>query len=310
MARKTWPIVVGGVAAAAVAAVVSVIVLDNGDEEREARERERERVVVASHAAELEREAARARAEAKILEAQAAALAAAEQVRVAAEEAKSRQEARAQAIEQARNAGILGQAALTQGGAFAALTGTGDFSSGFDDTDVYGGLIGNEPDEAAGGFGFGRSGFGPGGGGTGAGTIGLGTYGSLGHGGAGGTGSGYGAGGMGTRGLRGPVVRPVVSHVNGELDTAIVRRVLMSQVSELRACYQKQLLVEPGLEGTVTARFEIDETGAVTDASASGVNDEVASCVASVIRGAAFPKPKRGTVSVTSKLVLKPSSAP
>ena len=90
--------------------------------------------------------------------------------------------ARQQAIEQARNAGILGNVALTQGGAFASLTGTGDISSGFDDTNIYGGLLGNEAGEMNGGFGYGRSGFGPGGGGTGWGTIGTGRYGTIGHG--------------------------------------------------------------------------------------------------------------------------------
>ena len=108
--------------------------------------------------------------------------------------------ARQQAIEQARNAGILGSTALTQGGAFASLTGTGDISSGFDDTNIYGGLLGNEAGEMNGGFGFGRSGFGPGGGGTGWGTIGTGRYGTIGHG--SGTGSGYGVGG-GRGGMRG-----------------------------------------------------------------------------------------------------------
>ena len=38
--------------------------------------------------------------------------------------------------------GLLGSAALTQGGAFASLTGTGEVSTGFDDTQIYGGLVG------------------------------------------------------------------------------------------------------------------------------------------------------------------------
>src|SRR5256885_4955245 len=114
--------------------------------------------------------------------------------------------ARLQASEQARTAGILGSTALTQGGAFASLTGTGDISSGFDDTNIYGGLLGNEAGEMNGGFGYGRSGFGPGGGGTGWGTIGTGRYGTIGHG--SGTGEGYGVGGgrggMGGRAPAGP----------------------------------------------------------------------------------------------------------
>ena len=65
--------------------------------------------------------------------------------------------ARQQAIDQAQTAGILGNTALVSGGAFASLTGTGDISSGFDDTNIYGGLLGNEAGEMNGGFGFGRS---------------------------------------------------------------------------------------------------------------------------------------------------------
>src|SRR5690348_3675515 len=49
-----------------------------------------------------------------------------------------------------------------EGGAFASLTGTGDISSGFDDTDIYGGLLGDEP---GGGSGSGASA--PGSGGSG-----------------------------------------------------------------------------------------------------------------------------------------------
>src|SRR5260221_6298018 len=60
--------------------------------------------------------------------------------------------ARQQAIDQARTAGILGSTALSQGGAFASLTGTGDISSGFDDTNIYGGLLGNEAGEMNGGL--------------------------------------------------------------------------------------------------------------------------------------------------------------
>jgi Ca-activated chloride channel family protein len=41
--------------------------------------------------------------------------------------------ARQQAIEAARNAGVLGSSAVAQGGSYASLTGTGDISSGMDD---------------------------------------------------------------------------------------------------------------------------------------------------------------------------------
>ena len=152
---------------------------------------------------------------------------------------------------QARTAGILGSTALIQGGAFASLTGTGDVSSGFDDSNIYGGLLGNEAGEMNGGFGFGRSGFGPGGGGTGWGTIGTGRYGTIGHG--SGTGSGYGVGG-GRGGMRGrtsavPTVSIGQPNAQGDLDKAIIRRYIKRNIQKITYCYEKQLLAKPGLVG-------------------------------------------------------------
>jgi len=204
--------------------------------------------------------------------------------------------ARQQAIEQARNAGILGSTALTQGGAFASLTGTGDISSGFDDGNIYGGLLGNEAGEMNGGFGFGRSGFGPGGGGTGWGTIGTGRYGTIGHG--SGTGSGYGVGG-GRGGMRGRTAAvPTVSigqpNAQGDLDKAIIRRYIKRNQQKIQYCYEKELLAKPQLSGTVMTNFLITPNGNVSSSSGSGVDPNVANCVADVIRNIEFPKPKGG----------------
>ena len=204
--------------------------------------------------------------------------------------------ARQQQIEQARTAGILGSTALQNGGAFASLTGTGDISSGFDDTNIYGGLLGNEAGEMNGGFGFGRSGFGPGGGGTGWGTIGTGRYGTIGHG--SGTGSGYGVGG-GRGGMRGRTAAvPTVSigqpNAEGDLDKAIIRRYIKRNIQKIQYCYEKQLLAKPSLAGTVQTDFFISPNGAVTTSNGSGVDNEVANCVAGVIKDIEFPKPKGG----------------
>jgi pSer/pThr/pTyr-binding forkhead associated (FHA) protein len=218
--------------------------------------------------------------------------------------------ARQQAIDQARNAGILGNTALTQGGAFASLTGTGDISSGFDDSNIYGGLLGNEAGEMNGGFGYGRSGFGPGGGGTGWGTIGTGRYGTIGHG--SGTGSGYGVGG-GRGGMRGRTAAvPTVSigqpNAQGDLDKAIIRRYIKRNIQKITYCYEKQLLAKPGLAGTVQTQFFISPNGNVTASSGSGVDPEVANCVADVIHQIEFPKPKGGGgVQVNYPFTFRPA---
>ena len=204
--------------------------------------------------------------------------------------------ARQAAIEEARTAGILGSSALTQGGAFASLTGTGDISSGFDETNIYGGLLGNEAGEMQGGFGYGRSGFGPGGGGTGWGTIGTGRYGTIGHG--SGTGEGYGVGG-GRGGMRGRTAAvPTVSigqpSAEGDLDKAIIRRYIKRNIQKIQYCYEKQLLAKPTLAGTVSAQFFITPNGTVAQSTGTGLDNEVASCVAEVIKNIEFPKPKGG----------------
>jgi hypothetical protein len=218
--------------------------------------------------------------------------------------------ARQAAIEQARSAGILGSSALSSGGAFSSLTGTGDISSGFDDTNIYGGLLGNEAGEMNGGFGFGRSGFGPGGGGTGWGTIGTGRYGTIGHG--SGTGSGYGVGG-GRGGMRGrsaavPTVSIGQPSAQGDLDKAIIRRYIKRNLQKIQYCYEKELLAKPGLSGTVATQFFITPNGNVASASGSGVDPNVANCVANVIKAIEFPKPKGGGgVQVNYPFTFRPA---
>jgi len=204
--------------------------------------------------------------------------------------------ARSQAVEAAKTAGILGAAVLNQGGAFASLTGTGDISSGFDDEDIYGGLLGNEAGEMNGGFGYGRSGFGPGGGGTGWGTIGTGRYGTIGHG--SGTGEGYGVGG-GRGGMHGrtaavPSVRIGQPDAVGDLDKAIIKRYIERNKSKIQYCYEKELLASPGLAGEVKTQFFISPNGTVISSNASGVSNNVSSCVSGVIKTIVFPKPKGG----------------
>ena len=219
--------------------------------------------------------------------------------------------ARQQAIEAARTSGILGSSALTQGGAFASLTGTGDISSGLDDADVYGGLLGDEAGEMQGGFGYGRGGVGPGGGGQGWGTIGTGRYGTIGHG--DGTGTGYGVGG-GRGGMRGrtsavPTVSIGSPTANGDLDKAIIRRYIKRNLSKIQYCYEKELLAKPSLSGTVQTSFLIMPNGTVASASGNGVDGTVASCVASVVKAIEFPKPKNGgSVQVNYPFIFRSTS--
>lgn len=205
--------------------------------------------------------------------------------------------AKAQAVENARKAGVLGLLQQQPGGAFASLTGTADFSSGLDDRDVYGGLLGNEVGEMAGGWGYGLAGVGPGGGGTGWGTIGTGRYGLIGHG--SGTGSGYGSG-SGKGGMRGrkasaPQIKIGNASATGDLDKNIIRRYIRRKLPRIRNCYERELMVKKDLAGTVVVQFQISPQGSVQGANAAGMGDKsVEGCVADAIRSIQFPKPKGG----------------
>jgi FHA domain len=212
--------------------------------------------------------------------------------------------AKEQRLEAARSAGALGVIRAQQGGAFANVTGTGDFSSGLDDRDVFGGLQGNEVGEMQGGFGYGVSGTGAGGGGTGLGTIGTGRYGTIGHG--SGTGGGYGVkgggGGLPGRQPSGPKVSIGNATATGDLDKNTIRRYVRQKLAQIEYCYQKQLVVKPTLSGTVNTQFTIDGNGRVIAAKAGGMgNSDVENCVADVLRSIQFPKPTGGgIVNVTS----------
>ena len=213
-------------------------------------------------------------------------------------------------VAQAQAAGAIARQPAAQNGSFASLTGTGDISSGFDDANIYGGLLGDDgapadPMPAA---------FGPGGSGAGWGPIGVGRYGTIGHG--VGTGSGYGVGG-GRGGMRGRSASvPTVTFgqptaTGGELDRALIRRYLKRNLQKIQYCYEKELLATAGLAGVVQLRFAIGGDGHVTRASATGVG-AVASCVARVVEAIEFPRPRDGgALQVVYPLTFAPgSSAP
>ena len=204
---------------------------------------------------------------------------------------------REQAIEAARTAGILGSTASLQGG-IHALASQADFSSGFDDADIYGPLFGSAG-EGRGTFGGGRSGWGVGGGCSmpPCGIIGTGRYGTIGTGDK--AGDGWGGPGHGNGGMRrrtpvdpgGYIGRPII---DGDLDKAIIKRYIKRHVEKIAYCYEKQLLARPGIAGSIAVQFLIAPNGSVQSANGSGFDGEVASCVAGVVKSISFPAPKSG----------------
>ena len=176
----------------------------------------------------------------------------------------------------------------------------GAFAVGDDDEDVWGGLTGSEVGEAFGVGGLGLVGTGRGGGGTGEGSIGLGNTGLIGKGGGGGTGSGYGRGsgaGFGGRGKRVPRVRQGKAKVSGALDKDIIRRIVRAHINEVRHCYNRGLTRDPGLNGTLTVDFTINEAGRVSKAaqdSTTIADRNVNECIVKAVKRWKFPKPRGG----------------
>ncbi|HTJ46239.1 MAG TPA: AgmX/PglI C-terminal domain-containing protein [Kofleriaceae bacterium] len=92
----------------------------------------------------------------------------------------------------------------------------------------------------------------------------------------------------------GPDVRIGQPNAVGDLDKDEIRRVIKRNIQKLTYCYEKQLLVKPDLAGTVATQFFIAPDGSVATANATGVDPDVATCVADTIRKMQFPKPRGG----------------
>ena len=88
--------------------------------------------------------------------------------------------------------------------------------------------------------------------------------------------------------------RAFVSFLRGPESKAIIRRYIKRNLQKIQHCYEKELVGKPNLSGTVMTNFLINPQGTVTHSTGSGVDPEVASCVAEVIRAIEFPKPKGG----------------
>jgi serine/threonine protein kinase len=96
--------------------------------------------------------------------------------------------------------------------------------------------------------------------------------------------------------------------IQGDLDKEIVRRYIRRYLSRISYCYEKELLRDPNLSGTVTVQFFIAPSGSVIQSNGSGVDPGVASCVAGVIATIVFPKPTGGGgVKVTYPFTFHPT---
>jgi hypothetical protein len=83
-----------------------------------------------------------------------------------------------------------------------------------------------------------------------------------------------------------------------ELDMSIVRRYIRRRLKAIRYCYTKQLGRHPGLRGTLHTSFTIASNGKVIAARATGLNEDVANCVAAELESIVFPRLPDGGATV------------
>ena len=137
----------------------------------------------------------------------------------------------------------------------------------------------------------------------------AGGYGTIGVGYGVGYGSGVGYGAMVEHKVALPqIVIAAAPVVVGDLDKSIIRRYVKRHLEKIRYCYEQRLQKQPALAGTVTAVFTISTTGRVTASTASGMDDDVAKCVADTIAQIEFPSIDGGGVSeIHYPFAFKPS---
>jgi hypothetical protein len=80
----------------------------------------------------------------------------------------------------------------------------------------------------------------------------------------------------------------------GELDKRMIQRAIRKKLPRLQHCYQRRLLANPELAGEVETQLVISGLGHVVSAAASGVDDELANCVAEVMETVQIPATKGG----------------
>ena len=99
---------------------------------------------------------------------------------------------------------------------------------------------------------------------------------------------------MKRRGKRMPMVRIGQPNAQGDLDKAMIRKVVKDSLDAIQHCYDVALQKTPTLAGTVMVQFFISPDGKVKASSASGVDPTLAKCVADAVKTFVFPKPRGG----------------
>jgi TonB family protein len=89
------------------------------------------------------------------------------------------------------------------------------------------------------------------------------------------------------------------STVKGSLPKEVIHRIVHRHVSEVKFCYEKDLLINPNLAGRVTVQFVVSGNGQVLSAvvakSTLG-SQTVENCIVEAVRRWTFPSPEDGGI--------------
>ncbi|MBA2540277.1 MAG: TonB family protein [Deltaproteobacteria bacterium] len=94
--------------------------------------------------------------------------------------------------------------------------------------------------------------------------------------------------------------------MTGSMGKDVVRKVMKDNVTKLQFCYEKTLMMNPGIEGKVMAKFTIEPQGSVSDVKCEGVHPDVEECVSKAVKELKFP-PSAAKVEVSYPFTFKPA---
>ena len=100
-----------------------------------------------------------------------------------------------------------------------------------------------------------------------------------------------------------PKIKPGKADVIGSLDKNVIRRVIRKNINQVKYCYEKELVKNPGLGGKVVIRLVIAADGRVQKAEVKSTtmnNKIVEKCIAWAVRRFKFPKPKGGGLVIVN----------
>lgn len=115
--------------------------------------------------------------------------------------------------------------------------------------------------------------------------------------------------GTGKPGKKSPSLRQGSTQVNGRLPPEVIQRIVRQNFGRFRLCYENGLRTAPTLAGTISVKFVIDRTGAVTSTADSGSDlpdKAVVQCVVSAFGNLSFPQPEGGIVTVVYPIEFHP----